>query len=363
MNGSTRLLCAVALAGWVVLPGCGGGQGTAGTAIAATSEQNDAAEKEAIAVRVEPVRTEVVSSLYSTSATLRADKRATVTARSSGIIEAILVEEGDNVTAGQPLARLEDDEQVIDLARARATRTTLEREFARAEVLHSQGLISDEDHDTARREFDDADHAAALADLELARMVIRAPFAGVVLARHLDTGASIASGTPVFDVADLTPLYADVAIPERHVLALRTGQAVRLTADAAGRSLDAVIDRIAPAVDPSTGTVKVTLSVAHPEGIRPGAFVRADIVTDTHDDALVVSRPALVAEGNRWHLYRLADDDHVEQVEVRLGYEEGPLVEIAGVVGETAPLIDGTPVVIAGAPALSDGARVRVMEP
>ena len=69
--------------------------------------------------------------------------------------------------------------------------------------------------------------------------------------------------------------------------------------------------------DDATGTVKVTVAVEDGSGLRPGAFVRVDIVTDTHPDALVVSRSALVAEGRRWHLYRLTDDDTaVEQVEV-----------------------------------------------
>jgi len=213
-----------------------------------------------------------------------------------------------------------------------------------------------------RRDAVDARHAAELADLELSRTRIRAPFSGVVLTRQLDVGATVSDGTAVYDLADVTPLEADVNIPERHVTRLEPGQPVRLTADASDISVDARIDRIAPSVDPATGTVKVTVAVEGGAGLRPGAFVRVDIVTATHDDALVVPRSALVAEGRRWHLYRLAEaGDAVEQLEVTLGFETGERVEVASVVTDHA-LEPGDEVVVVGASALSDGAAVQVVE-
>jgi membrane fusion protein (multidrug efflux system) len=107
----------------------------------------------------------------------------------------------------------------------------------------------------------------------------------------------------------------------------------------------------------------VTLAIAGRAGLRPGAFVRVDIVTDTHPDALVVARSALVAEGRRWHVYRLEEDrESVRQIEVALGFEEGDRVEILPGEEIAGSLTPGAPVVVTGATALSDGARVRVVE-
>jgi RND family efflux transporter MFP subunit len=223
-------------------------------------------------------------------------------------------------------------------------------------------LVSVDEYEASRRDSEDAAHALELAELELYRTVIRAPIAGVVVARHLDVGATVSDGTPVYDLADLEPLYADINIPERHVTRLEPGQEVRLTADATGTAASAIIERIAPAVDPATGTVKVTVAVEGKSGLRPGAFVRVDIVTDTHADALVVARSALVAEGRRWQLYRLTDDETtVEQIEVVLGFETGDRIEIAGTTDASVEITPGQRVIIVGAPALSDGAKVRVM--
>ena len=115
-------------------------------------------------------------------------------------------------------------------------------------------------------------------------------------------------------------------------------------------------------MDPATGTIKVTVAVKGGAGLRPGAFVRVDIVTATHDDALVVPRTALVAEGRRWHLFRVGDDGTaVEQLDVELGFEAGDRVEISSVEGDAA-LAPGDMVVVVGAAALSDGTVVQVVD-
>ena len=320
------------------------------------------ADEPAIAVKVGDVIFEPISSLYSTSATLRADRQATVIARTRGVVERLVVEEGDRVGAGQALAYLEDDEQAIAAARARSTEEKARRDFERLSGLHDRGLSSLDAFEASRTLAEDAKHALELAELELSRTVIRAPIAGMVVTRHLDVGATVSDGTPVYDLADLDPLYADINIPERHVTQLGPGQEVRLAADATNAEASAIIERIAPAVDPTTGTVKVTVAVKGNSGLRPGAFVRVDIVTDTHHEALVVARSALVAEGRRWHLYRLTDDDLVEQIEVVLGFESGDRVEIDHATDSEVALSPGDQVVILGAPALSDGAKIRVMD-
>jgi len=352
------------IAGATTLIACGGGTNADGAA-AGPGNPNAAggpSAADAIAVRVEPATREPISQLYSTSATLRAKKRATVIARTRGVIRELRVEEGMRVSEGQVLAVLEDDEQRIAAERARTAAEVATSELERQAGLLDQGLVSEDVYERLRRDAVDARHAAELAELELSRTRIRAPFSGVVLTRQLDVGATVSDGTAVYDLADVDPLEADVNIPERHVTRLRPGQSVRLTADASDASVDARIERIAPSVDPATGTVKVTVAVAAGAGLRPGAFVRVDIVTATHEDALVVPRSALVAEGRRWHLYRLAGDGStVEQLEVTLGFETGERVEIDSVASDDA-LAAGDEVVVIGASALSDGAVVQVVD-
>ncbi len=352
----------------VCLTGCGdpGGSAsaatTAGSPPAGDSPAVENPDEDAIAVRVQAVRSAPLSSIYSTSATLRAEKQASVTSRTRGVIRRLLVEEGDWVAEGAVLARLEDDQQRIEHERAMTTHATKARELERAESLHQQGLLSEETYETVRREAEESRQTSQLMELMLARTTIRAPFAGVIVERHLDAGGNVSDGTPVYEIADLKPLFADVHIPERQIGRLAVGQQVRLIVDDAESSARARIERIAPAVDPSTGTVKVTLTVRQARQLRPGSFVRVGVITDTHEQALVLPRSALVAQGRRWHVYRVNPaGDKVEQLEVALGFEEQDLVEILEVV-DGEPLKSGDAVVVVGAAALSDEARVKVMD-
>ena len=350
----------LALVAVLLLAGCGGSSESEASADGDTGED----EEDAIAISAESVLRQPVSSLYTTSATLRADKRATVTARTQGVVRELLVEEGDRVRKGQQLAQLEDDEQRIAFELAAAARDTTQRDLDRSVSLHDQGLVSDEEFETTRREADEAKQTAALEELTLSRTTIRAPFDGQVLRRHIDLGATVNDGVAVYDLADLDPLYADVNVPERHIARLDIGQAVRLIADSSSAQAEAVIERIAPSVDPSTGTVKVTLAMRGATGLRPGSFVRVDIVTDTHDQALVVPRSALVAEGRRWYLFRLTEqDEKAERLEVTRGFEEGDNVEILEVLDADKTLSDDDRVVVRGASALTDGSRIEVIEP
>lgn len=337
----------------VLTAGCGG---SAMSSQPVVDVAGVASSTEATWVRVAAARRAPLSALYVTSATLRPERSATVTARTRGVVRELLVEEGDRVEAGQPLVRLEDDEQQIERRRAATVRAQEETELQRAQQLRAQRALSENELDTARREFDDACHRLEVAELALQRTTIRAPFAGRVLRRHLDAGAMVADGTAVLDLAAVEPLEADLTVPERHVARLAVGQGVRLSVDATGDVVAARIARVAPSVDAASGTVRVTVSVQAPGlALRPGAFVRAAVVTETRPEALVVPRAALLAQGPRWFLFRRAGD-RVERLEVEVGLEEGDLVEVR------SGLSDGDEVVVAGAAALSHGARVDVVE-
>jgi len=332
------------------------------------SPDGDTPQPDAVLVRAAPVRLDTMVALYSTSATLRASQHATVTARTRGVIRRLAVEEGDRVSADQPLAYLEDEEQKIAFERTQATLDTRRWEFERSVSLFEQELVSEEANERARREARDAEQAAALAQLELSRTIIRAPFDGVVLTRHLDVGNTIGVGDAVYSIADTTRLLADVNVPERHVARLAPGQSVRLTADATRDEVEARIERIAPAVDAATGTVKVTVAVPGGHGLRPGSFVRVDVVTDTHPQALVVPRSALLAEGRRWFLYQVVRDEAaseegmatVRRIEVGLGFEAEDRVEITP--SEEPAIRDGDRVVVVGVGALCDGARIEIAD-
>lgn len=313
-----------------------------------------------MAVRALPVRARPMAARYLTSARLRANRRAAVTARTRGVIERFLVEEGEHVAAGAIVVQLESADQRLELEGAEHELVDRRAAWERNEALFQRGALTEDALRESRLAFHSAEQRHARALLTLARTRIPAPFAGQVLVRHADSGARVDDGTPLLDLADVYPLEADVSVPERHVRTLQVGQPAFLRAE--GAPFAGSIARISPAVDPSTGTVKVTLRAAHGVRERPGAFVQVAIVTALEPRARAVPRSALVGEGTGWHLFRLRPErppegevlgsGAVERVSVTLGYEEGPWVEIRGA------LSLGDLVVTQGAAALAHGGQV-----
>lgn len=313
-----------------------------------------------VAVRAMPVQVRPMAARYQTSTRLRAKQRAAVTARTRGVIERFLVEEGQQVAAGAVIVELEQVDQRIELEGARSELRDRKGAWERNETLYKRGALTEDALRESRLAYHAAKQRAARAELALARTKIKAPFAGQVLVRHADPGARVDDGTPLLDLADVYPLEADVSVPERHIGALEIGQPAFLRGE--GELFAAEIARISPAVDTTSGTVKVTLRAQHGVRERPGAFVQVAIVTSLRSQARVVPRSALVGEGTGWHLFRLRSSSQpssatpgegiVERLEVQLGYEDGPWVEVRGA------LEPNDLVVTQGAAALAHEGRV-----
>ncbi|HET9233076.1 MAG TPA: HlyD family efflux transporter periplasmic adaptor subunit, partial [Candidatus Eisenbacteria bacterium] len=135
------------------------------------------------------------------------------------------------------------------------------------------------------------------------------------------------------------------------------GQSVHLYSDVdPSLRLEGVVERISPAVDPATSTVKVTLHVnAGGARARVGTFVRANITTDVHRGAIAVPRKSLVPEAGVTYVF-LAEADSVRKVPVTTGYSDESYVEIVSGVES------GTRVVSVGQGGLREGSKIKLIE-
>ncbi|MGD8395113.1 MAG: efflux RND transporter periplasmic adaptor subunit [Candidatus Eiseniibacteriota bacterium] len=286
-------------------------------------------EAPAVPVELAAVSHRSMADFFATTATIEAEKEATLLAKTHGQVIELAVEEGDTVEKGQLLARLDDAEYQANLSQARVKANNMRREIERARSMAEKGLISERALADARYqlELSEAELERARLGVEHARVV--APFDGIVTARHIDLGEHAIEGTPLFDLADVEPLVVSVHMPERDVAAIDLDQLAIVEPDAApGTELRGRVERIAPRVDPRTGTVKVTIELdplaAH---TRPGSFVRVRIRTAEHPEALAIPKRALVHEAGETFVFRAAADT-VQRVPVATGFEDGRFVEV-----------------------------------
>lgn len=205
------------------------------------------------------------------------DLDAEVAARTSGVVAKMSAELGDPVRAGQVLAVLDDAREVARLAAATAAMERARADYERMDGLRQGGFVTQAEADEARYQLSAAEAALRVSQVELEHTRVLAPFSGVVTRRHTGIGRPVREGDPLFRVTALQPLRAVARLPERDARGLRRG-AVAALLDDAGTEIQAVISRIAPAVEPGSGTVEVLFDVPRPGPLLPGssAAVRLD---------------------------------------------------------------------------------------
>ncbi len=311
-------------------------------------------------VEVVEVTTGPISDGLEATATVQARDRAEIRARASGAVSALDVEEGQRVTAGQRLARIDQPayQSLIDKARAQVEKAR--RDLLAAQQLKTQGVLP-------KQQVDDAEFNLRQARLELRRLederglgAVTSPIDGVVVSRAVERGEAISAGAALFEVADLAALEVELYVPERHLGRLKTGLPVQVSADATGDGvLTGRVERIAPTVDPRSGTVKVTVALGdgaidESHTLRPGMYVRARIVLDTRDDAVLVPRRAVIYENDRAFAFRV-DDGVARKLALKVGHADRDRLEIRD------PLKAGDTVIVFGQRGLEDGAKVRIV--
>jgi membrane fusion protein (multidrug efflux system) len=351
---TTTILRAAALSLLLGITACSK-NGVAGDQTEKEKEAKAAADA-AIPVEVaSPVRGEMLA-MYSGTATLDAEADAEIIAKVGGEVRRILVEEGDRVQAGQLLAQLDDRQLRLQAAQTRAALAKAERDFNRQVELHDKGLVSAGAFENLKYDLDNQRAADDIARLNLSYSDIRAPFSGIVSARHIKLGHEIAVGTKIFRVTDPTPLKASVFIPERELARLKPGQSATIAVDAlAGRAFPAIVKLVSPTVDAATATFKVTLEVNDPKGdLKPGMFARVGIVFERRTDTLTIPRVALLDTDGSANVFVITAGK-AEQRAIKTGLSNAGKVEV------TDGLTGTEQVVVVGQNGLKDGNPVRVV--
>jgi len=219
---------------------------------------------------------------------LRASNSAFVKARVAGELQGLVLREGDRVSAGQVVARIDATE-----SQARVRQAQQQAEAARAQVdiarrsfdnnrsLVDQGFISKTALDTsaaslaaAEASFRAAQAGADLANKSLEDTVLRAPMAGVVAQRLAQPGERLAVDTRIVEIVDLSRLELEASLSPADSLLVRVGQEAVLSIEGASQTLSAKVLRVNPSAVAGSRAVLAYLAVQSNPGLRQGLFAQ-----------------------------------------------------------------------------------------
>ncbi len=235
--------------------------------------------------------------------------QTTVSAQTSGRITEVMVDVDDYVNKGDVILRLRDKEQRAALKAAEARAEEAKAAFTRMQELLQKKLVSQAEYDKAQAGLKAANAASEQAQEQLEYTVVRAPYSGIVVKRHVEPGESVNPGKPLMTGLSLESLRAVANVPQRHIEAVRQLQRARvlLSEDGAG-SVAGVKLTISPFADAATHTFKVRVDLPQGRhGVYPGMFVKVAFVTG-EEQRLTVPVAAVVHRSEVTGVYVLQGD-------------------------------------------------------
>ncbi len=357
----------------LVQTGCtaGDSQASEEPAPEGSDEKDDEdSEPDTVPVEVAVLERGPIEEILRYSTNLEAEQSVGVYSQAARRVIELLVEEGDRVAKGDLLLRLQNEEQRLEVAKVQGQITKARREYDRQKRLYEDELIPEQDFNDATYELEQLELQLEEAERRLSYTEVRAPIRGTVTRRLVNLGDNVTVNQHLFDIVDFDTLVARVYVPEKELQNLEVGLPARIDVPAlGGADYAGEVVRLAPIVDPKSGTVKVTVGIPDWQGLRPGLYVDVALVTDTRERALLVPKKALVYDQDQIFVYRLTDADAttgehgepaagVERIRIRTRLEDKDHVEPEG-----STLAAGDRLVIAGQAGLKEGARVRVLRP
>jgi membrane fusion protein (multidrug efflux system) len=343
----------------LVAAGCnkGGDASQAAGGPPAAGGQPGAQKQPPVPVAVTAATLGPIASYYTATATLAAEREADILSRVSGVVQKLSCEEGDIVAEGDELLRIDNAEYQYRLDQAQAARGDLQSRYDRLSQMKERELVSPEEYEKVINDLAAAKAAEGMAALNLSYTRVTAPFAGRVVTRRVNEGQTVNVGTSLFLVSDFKPLLARVHVPSKEFNKLRPDQAVDLVLESSGITLRGRIKLVSPTIDPSSGTIKVTVEInQYPEGVRPGDFAQVKIVTEQRTGSTLVPKIALVNDRGEQVLFVSQADSTAERRVVEVGFQDDVNAEIM------KGLNTGERVVTKGQRSLKHGSAIKIVD-
>jgi multidrug efflux system membrane fusion protein len=360
----------LAAAAVVTLAGCGGkGESAPGGAAGPGGRARGEIE---FPVEVAPVEARAVEYSVTAVGSVEAFERVEITARVPGAIERIHFAEGSVVGPGTLLAEIEPERYRLAVRSAQATlekaqaggaeaRTGLERR--EAVNAKNPALVKEEDLDawrtrvsTAKAEVALARSAVDLAQLNLREAFVRAPAAGVIQTRNVQTGQYVQPGATLATLVRREPLLLRFQVPEQDAARLRPGMKARFNVRESKREYTASLTHVAASADSTSRMVAITAHVDDPSRgeLRPGSFAQVTVPVGSPEPAPVIPQTA-VRPSERGFLAYVIEGDVARERELTLGQRTAD-----GRVEVRSGVKPGEQLVVRGGEALREGAKVRV---
>ena len=239
---------------------------------------------------------------------------------------------GDQVKKGQTIIKLEDKE-FENNAQIDSKKLNLEvskNNYEKQKSLYDKGGVTFRELKNAEIEYINARYSYENASLQLDKAYVKVPFSGTIVELpHYTQGVKVDEGKEMVKIMNYSRLLLDVKLPEKHLAEVKQGQSVRVVNYTVSKdTLMGTINQISPVINPDTRTFQSTLLINNRgQAIRPGMFVKAEILVEKKDSTIVVPKDIVISRQNRKILFVIENGIALEK-SISTGLENPDFIEI-----------------------------------
>jgi HlyD family secretion protein len=315
---------------------------------------------------VVPGRSQVGRVITATGALAARRDQPVGVAGEGGMVRAVLVDAGAWVRQGQVLATVDRSVQSQNVAQlaalvqvARADAALAQNEFERSQSLVGRGFVSKADLDRKRAARDAANARIRVAQANLnamraqvGRLDIRAPRAGMIMARNVEVGQVVNPGSgALFRLAEDGQMEMRAQMSQQDLAFIREGMPASITPTGTGRSFAGQVWQVSPMIDATSRQGEVRIAIPYDPAIRPGGFAEAKIEAGA-TTAPLLPQSAVLSDEKGNYVYIINRKNEVERRDVKIGTVDDRGVTVtAGISGQEA-------VVLSAGPFLNPGQKV-----
>ncbi|MBN2480371.1 MAG: efflux RND transporter periplasmic adaptor subunit [Bacteroidales bacterium] len=266
---------------------------------------------------------------------------------------------GDQVRKGQVIIRLENEEYENGIAiESKKLQLELsEQEYQKQESLYEKGGVTLRELRDAEVSMTSAKYSYETALIQLEKMNITAPFDGVIVELPFYTqNIAVSSGSLMATIMNYSDMYMGINLPEKNLSEVKIGQEVWITNyNIPDDTIVGTVNELSPVVSSETRTFQGKLLIDNPElKLRPGMFVKADIVVTQKDSVIVIPKDVIIS-GTRGRTVFVVDRNAARERRIETGIENAEQVEVV------SGLTVNDQLVTSGYETLRNGSRVNVV--
>lgn len=323
---------------------------------ASSSQSNSNSTQSDLAVDVHLVEPQLFENKIFSTGTLLANEEVDLRSEISGKIVELYLEEGQQVSEGDLLIKINDNELQAQLQQAEYRVNLAEVREQRQAQLLERGGISQEQYDATLNELNVLKAEVELIKAQIDKTEIYAPFDGVVGLRYVSNGSYISPTSEIANLQSINPIKVEFSIPERYSGVVQNGSQVLFNVQGQDDDFEAEIYAIEPRINTQTRTLLMRAKADNVEGkLLPGAFANIELVLEQIDDALMIPAIAIVPELQGQKVFVLKNGE-VQEQSITSGIRTDRYVQV------TEGLSPGDSVLTTGLLQVQNGTKVRVDE-